>query len=148
MLLLMIYNNYRPCVRNTDSRLLQISHKSEKWRWHHNLPKWRRRQLFWRCRVSPIKFTYWYKVHINIITGPGVITIFVFKGLTRHLEIGNTLVWILSNIWGLGRFRDTKFVKNVTNEKLLKLQNARFKLGQNRAFDWCKRERHLFYQAT
>ena len=30
--------------------------------------------------------------HNNIITGSGVMTIFVYKGLTRNPEIGNTTV--------------------------------------------------------
>ena len=30
--------------------------------------------------------------HDNIITGSGVMTIFVFKGLTKNPEIGNTTV--------------------------------------------------------
>ena len=46
-------------------------------------------------------------------------TIFFYKGLTENPETGNTLVWVLSNIWGLRRVRDTKFGKNVSNEMLL-----------------------------
>ena len=30
--------------------------------------------------------------HVNIITGSEVVTIFVYKGLTRNLEIGNASV--------------------------------------------------------
>ena len=37
---------FRPCVRNPSSRLLQISHKSEKWQRRHNLPTWRHHQFF------------------------------------------------------------------------------------------------------
>ena len=32
-------------------------------------------KLFWRCFVSLVKFSYWSKFHINIITGSGVMTI-------------------------------------------------------------------------
>ena len=32
--------------------------------------------FFWRCFVSLMKFSYWYKFHVNIITGSGVLTIF------------------------------------------------------------------------
>ena len=46
-------------------------------------------------------------------------TIFVYKVLTRNLEIGNTLVWVLPNIWRPGQVRDTKFGTNVSNKKLL-----------------------------
>ena len=37
-------------------------------------------------------FSYRTKFHIIIITGCGVMTIFVYKGLTRNLEIGNTAI--------------------------------------------------------
>ena len=39
--------------------------------------------------------------------------------LTRNPEIGYTPVWILPNIWRLGRIRDTKVCTNVCNEMLL-----------------------------
>ena len=65
-----------------------------------------------------VKFSYWSKFHVNIITGSGIKTIF-FKGLTRNPEIGNTPVWFLSNIWRLDQGRDTKFGANVFNEMLL-----------------------------
>ena len=42
-------------------------------------------------------------------------TIFFYKGVTRNLEIGNTSVWVFSNIRRLGQVRDTKFGKNVSN---------------------------------
>ena len=42
--------------------------------------------------VPLVKFSYWSKFHINIITGPGVVTISFYKGLTRNLEIRNTPV--------------------------------------------------------
>ena len=31
--------------------------------------------------VSLVKFSYWFKFHVNIITGSGVMTIFFHKGL-------------------------------------------------------------------
>ena len=46
-------------------------------------------------------------------------TIFFYKGLTRNPEIGNTPVWVLPNIWRLGRVMDTKFGTNVSNRMLL-----------------------------
>ena len=46
-------------------------------------------------------------------------TIFFYKGLTRNPEIGNTPVWVLPNIWRLGRVRNTKFGTNVSNKMLL-----------------------------
>ena len=75
--------------------------------------------FFWRCFVSRVKFSYWSKFHVNIITGYGVITIFFYKRLTRNPEIGNTPIWVLPNIWGLGQVRDTKFVTNVSNKMIL-----------------------------
>ena len=55
--------------------------------------------IFWRdvivkffrgCFVSLVKFSYWSKFHINIVTGSGSMTILFYKGLTRSPEIGNT----------------------------------------------------------
>ena len=48
--------------------------------------------LFCGSFVSLVKFSYWSKFHVNIITGSGIIRIFFYKGLTRNPEIGNTLV--------------------------------------------------------
>ena len=45
-------------------------------------------------------------------------SIFFYKGLTRNPEIGNTLVWVLPNIWRLAGVRDTKFSKKFFNNKL------------------------------
>ena len=71
------------------------------------------------CFVSLVKFSYWSKFHVNIITGSEIMTIFCYKGLTRNPEIGNTHVWVFSNIWRLGRVMDTKFDTNVSNRRLL-----------------------------
>ena len=76
-------------------------------------------KLFWRCFVSLVKFSYWSKFYVNIVTDSGIMTIFFYKGLTRNLEIGNTPVWVLPNIWRLGRVMDTKFGTNVSNRMLL-----------------------------
>ena len=46
-------------------------------------------------------------------------TIFLYKGLTRNLEIGNTPVGVLLNIWRMGRVGGTKFDMNVSNKILL-----------------------------
>ena len=64
--------------------------------------------FFWRCFASLVKFSYLSKFHVNIITSSGIMTIFFYKGLTRNPEIGNTPVWVLSNIWRLGRVMGTK----------------------------------------
>ena len=75
--------------------------------------------FFWRCFVSLVKFIYWSKFHVNIITGSGIITIFFYKGSTRNPEIRNTLVWVLPNIWRPGQVMDAKFAMNVFNKMLI-----------------------------
>ena len=75
--------------------------------------------FFWRCFVSLVKFIYWSKFHVNIITGSGIITIFFYKGSTRNREIRNTLVWVLPNIWRPGQVMDAKFAMNVFNKMLI-----------------------------
>ena len=62
-------------------------------------------KCFRRWFDSLVKFIYWFKFHVNIITGSGVTTICFYKGLTRNPEIGNTPVWVWPNIWRLGRVR-------------------------------------------
>ena len=54
-------------------------------------------KFFWRYFVSLVKFSYWSKFLVDIITGFGVVTIYFYKGLTRNSEIGNTSVWVLPN---------------------------------------------------
>ena len=99
--------------------MLQIDQNSKKWQWRHNFPTWRDVNFFWRCFFSLVKFSYWLKFHVCIITGSGIMTIFFHKGLTRNPEIGNTSVWGFPNIWRLGRVIDTKFGTNVFNRMLL-----------------------------
>ena len=60
-----------------------------------------------RCRVSLVNFDNF------------LLTKFVYKGLTRNPEIGNTPAWVLPDIWRLGPVRDTKFGTNVSNKMLL-----------------------------
>ena len=61
---------YRPCVRNPASGWLQIGHKLEK---SHGVII---------CQHDVV----------NIIIGSGIMTIFVYKRLTRNPEIGNISV--------------------------------------------------------
>ena len=96
--------------------MLQIGHKSEK-QWRNNLPTQRHRQIFWRF-VSLVTFSYWSIFHVNITAGSGVMTIFFYQGLTRNPEIRKAHIWVLPNIWRLGRVRDTKFGTNVSNKRL------------------------------
>ena len=74
--------------------------------------------FFWRCFVFSVKF--------SCITGSGVMPIFFYKGLIRNREIGNTHIWVLRNIWRLGRVKGTKFGTNVSLKKCYwMLQSAR-----------------------
>ena len=101
----------------------------KKWQWHHSLVTGRHRQFFWCCRVSLVKFSYWSKFHVNIITDSRDMTIFFYKRLTRNPEIENTFVWVFSSIWRLGWVRDTKYGMNLSNKMLLnaaKLQSYSF----------------------
>ena len=52
----------------------------------------------WRGFVSFVKFSYWSKFHVNIITGSGAMTIFFYKGLSKNLEIRNNRQ--MSADWG------------------------------------------------
>ena len=58
--------------------------------------------FFWCCYVSLVMFSYWFRFPVNIMTAFRVMAIFVCKGLTRNLEIGNTLseFWPISGDWG------------------------------------------------
>ena len=71
-------------------------------------------KIFWHCFVS-LKFSYWSKLHVNIITGSRIMTIFFYKGLIRNLEIGNTSVWFcpISADWG------ELWIPNVTQISLI-----------------------------
>ena len=111
-----------------ESGLLQIGHKSEIWQWQHNLATWRHRQI-WRRFVYLVKFSYWSKFHVNIITGYGVMTIYFYKGLTRNPEVGNTPFLVLPNIWKLGWVRDTKVDMDVSNAILLNATKCHYYRG-------------------
>ena len=76
-------------------------------------------KFFWRLLISFVKFSYWSKFHVNNITGFEVVAIFFYKGLTRGPKIENNPVWVLPNIWRVGKVRDTKFGTKVSNEMLL-----------------------------
>ena len=75
--------------------------------------------FFWRCFASFVKFNYYSNIHLHIITGSWLMTISLYKRLTRNPEIGNSPVWVLPNIWRLGPVRNTKFGRNLSNKMLL-----------------------------
>ena len=109
----------RPCLRNPASRWLQIGHKQKRDRdvtmCRHDVIV----NCFWRCYVSLVKFSYWSKFHVNVLGGSGVITIFVYKELTRKPKIRNIFVWVLPNLWRPEQARDTKYGTNVFNKMLM-----------------------------
>ena len=74
------YKFCRLCIRNMASGFLRIGRKLEKWQWCHNFPTWRHRQIFGRCFVSLVKFSYWSKFHVNIITGSRVWQFLFIRG--------------------------------------------------------------------
>ena len=51
-------------------------------------------------------------------TASGVTTVYFYEGLTRNLEIGNTPLWVLPNIWRQVSYR-YQIGTNVPNEILL-----------------------------
>ena len=114
-------NFYRQCVWNLVSGWLQIGHKLKK----AVTPQFVDMMsssifllllfVFWCCCVFLVKFSYCSKFHVNIITGSGIMTIFINKELTKNPEMGNTPIWDLSSIWRLWQVKDTKFGKNVSN---------------------------------
>ena len=57
-----------------------MGHKSEKWQWRHSSTTWRHCHFFKHYFVSLVKFSYWFKFHVNIITGFGVMTIYFYNG--------------------------------------------------------------------
>ena len=65
--------------------------------------------------VLIVKFSYSSKFHVNIITSSWIMTI----SFIRNPEIENTSVWVLPNIWKLGRIRNTKLSKSISNDMLL-----------------------------
>ena len=92
---------YRLWVWKPASRLLQIGCKLEKCQWRHNFLTLHNRHIF-----NDFLFLL-----SSLVTSPSFmsiaslvleLTIFFYKGLNRNLEIGNTYVWALSNIWRLG----------------------------------------------
>ena len=58
--------------------------------------------IFWHRFVSLVKFSYWSKFRVNIITGSGIMTIFFYEGLTRNPEIRKTTSEFcpISRDWG------------------------------------------------
>ena len=111
------FTGYTSGIRHLDCSKLAINWKKDNdvtISRHYIIVK-----FFWSWFVSLVKFSYWYKFHVNIITCSGVKTIFFYKELTRNPKIGNKAVWVLFHIWRLGRAKDTKSGTNISYEMLL-----------------------------
>ena len=48
--------------------------------------------FFLCCFVFLVKFSFWSKFHVIIITGSGITTIYFYKGLARNPAIENTSI--------------------------------------------------------
>ena len=119
------FTYYAPRIGLPDSSKLTINYK--KYWWHANF--WHDVIVifilfFWCCFVSFVEFSYWSKFNVNIITGSGVMTIPVYKWLTRNLEFRNTPVWVFPNSWRLGAVEKTKFATKVSNKMLLNAEKC------------------------
>ena len=97
------FGDYASGIRLPDCTKLTVNWK--KWIWRHNFLTWRRRQIF---------LTLFCFFLSNL-----VMTISFYNGLTRNPETGNTPVWVLPNIWKLGRVRNTKPGTNVSDKMLV-----------------------------
>ena len=76
--------------------------------------------IFFCCNiVFLLKFNYWFKSNANIMTSSRVMTIFIYKRLTRNTEIKNNTAWIFSNTSRLGQVSDSNFCRNFCNKMLL-----------------------------
>ena len=110
----LIYTDYASGIRLPDCSKLTIN-CNDVTIYRHDVIV----ELFWRCLISLVNFSYWSKFHVIMITVSGVMIIFFYIGLNRNTEIGNIPVWVLPNIWRLGRVRTTKFVTKISTEMLL-----------------------------
>ena len=78
------FTDYTSGIRFPDCRKLAIDRKNENGVttcWYDFIVK-----LFSCCFVSLVKFNYWFKFPVNIITDSWVKTIFFFKGLTENFQ--------------------------------------------------------------
>ena len=56
-------------------------------------------QINWVCQKYLLYTFYWSKVHVNIITGSRVMTIFIYNGLIGNLEIPLSEFFPISKDW-------------------------------------------------
>ena len=79
------------------------------------------------CCVSLLKFRYWSKFHVNVMTGSGVKAIFIYKELNRNLEIVNTPSEFCSIPGDWDELGKANLALSLT-KKYWMLQNARLQL--------------------
>ena len=73
---------------------------------------------FFKVVLFPLS-SFVSKFHFKIITGSGLMTICVYKGLSRNPEIRKNRVWTLPYNCRHGQVRDSKFDTIISNKKLL-----------------------------
>ena len=86
-------------------------------------------KFFWRCFVSLVKFSYWFKIHVNIITGSGIMTIFFIRDWPeiRKSEIPPSEFCPISGDWGklwipnLARMSPIKYYWMLQNSRVTAL---------------------------
>ena len=76
--------------------------------------------LYWYAAIVILLIHCYFTDTLLICRHCWFMTIYFYKGLTRYLEIRNTPIWVLPNIWRLTRVRNTKFGTDVSNKLLLK----------------------------
>ena len=99
--------------------------KSKKRQWRHSLPTLHHLPFFLTFSLFFLPSFSRSKFYVNAMIGSGVITTFVYKGLTGNSEIGNTPAYVLpiSGDW------DESGILSLARMSLIKcywmLQNAR-----------------------
>ena len=82
---------------------------------------------FWRCRVFLVKFSYWSKFHVSIVTGSGVMKIsWKFPGNRKHSHLSFAQYLKAGGELGIPNLVWISLMKRVTAfivSKLIKIKN-------------------------
>ena len=116
------FTNYASGIRLPNCSRLAINWKNGNDGiifWHYVIFK-----ISWPYFISFVRFSYWSKFHVKIITCSGAMTIPFYNGLTRNPENGNTPVWVLPNILRLAWVRINKLGTNVCSTMLLNVAKS------------------------
>ena len=78
------------------------------------------------CRscISLAKVSHWSRIHVNIITSSRVMKFFLYDRLTRNPQTRNFPVWVLPNIWRLGKSATPDLTGMSLMKSYLMLQNG------------------------